>query len=83
MSKAILFILIAVSILSGCASLNPPPAAQPARNAPPSLMLECLPPEAPENATMGALLESYIETATRLNTCRTRHKALTEWARYE
>jgi len=40
-------------------------------------------PEAPQSATMGALLESYIETANRLHSCRDTHSALVDWVRAE
>ena len=45
------------------------------------LMLPCLPPEAPADARMGALLESYTETAMRLHACRDMHEALIVWVK--
>ncbi len=39
--------------------------------------------EAHLNATMGALLESYIETANRLHSCRDTHSALVDWVKAE
>lgn len=79
----ILIILLASLMLAGCASLNPQPVEKVARTVPNELMLSCLPPEAPANASMGALLESYVETSSRLHTCKARHESLSDFVKAE
>lgn len=79
----ILIILLASSMLAGCASLSPQPVEKVARTAPSELMLSCLPPEALADASMGALLESYVETSARLHLCKARHEALTNFVKAE
>ncbi len=75
-----LSILIAALMTASCASPGLPPPERPIqRAAPVGLMIPCLPPEAPEQPTKGALLQAYVETAARLHTCRDRVAGWIEW----
>lgn len=78
MRKTILTPLLAVSMLTACASGGPPMPA-PRLPAPASLSEPCPDLPQPASGQLPDLLANHVETARRYHLCRERQRGLTEW----
>lgn len=78
MRKPILWLTLAASMLTACAS-GPVPMQAP-KLLPPATHLEPCPPlSPPESGALTDLLTNHILTAKAYHQCRDRHQALLDW----
>lgn len=75
----LLVMLLAVSMLTACAS-GPTPTQAPILLLPPAhLTQQCLAPPPPTSGALTDLLSNHITTAKLLHQCRDRQRGLVEW----